>query len=90
MSIEEIQEIQEIQIEAYSLFEFCQKVQENILNGFKFDFESNARFPTAFGTLLVCGMVKYPEEDKVQAEEAKEEPKEEVKKVGRKTKVVQE
>jgi hypothetical protein len=90
--------VQEIQIEAYSLFEFCQKVQENILNGFKFDFESNARFPTAFGTLLVCGMVKSSEEEdeKEEVEEVKEEPKSlasldsSSKKVGRKTKVVQE
>lgn len=100
--------VQEIQIEAYSLFEFCQKVQENILNGFKFDFESNARFPTAFGTLLVCGMVKSSEQEddkvksseeedeKEEVKEVKEEPKSLAsldssnKKVGRKTKVVQE
>lgn len=45
-------------IETYSLFEFCQKVQEAILGGWKFDFESNANFPTAYGSMLVCGMVK--------------------------------
>ena len=78
---------EEKQVEAYSLFEFCQKVQENILDGFKFDFESNARFPTAFGTLLVAGMVKSTEELPVQEE--KVEVKEEVKKVGRKPKIVE-
>jgi len=66
----------EKQVEAYSLFEFCQKVQENILNGFKFDFESNARFPTAFGTMLVAGMVKdgVPDVKVEVVSEDKEEP----------------
>lgn len=46
-----------LKIEAYSLFEFCQLVQNAILEGWKFDFESNEHFPTAFGSLLVAGMV---------------------------------
>lgn len=51
-------------IETYSLYEFCQAVQEAILEGWRFDFESNDLFPTAFGSMLVTGMVKKPE-DKV-------------------------
>ena len=91
-----------LNIETYSLFEFCQKVQESILQGWKFDFESNANFPTMFGSMLVCGMVKSSEQedDKVKdgvpevkievvPEEVKEEPKEEPKKVGRKAKVAE-
>lgn len=45
-------------IETYSLYEFCQAVQESIIEGWRFDFESNELFPTAFGSMLVTGMVK--------------------------------
>ena len=45
-------------IESYSLYEFCQQVQEAILEGWRFDFNSNELFPTAFGSMLVTGMVK--------------------------------
>lgn len=45
-------------IEAYSLFEFCQTVEQNIKDGWKFDFESNENFPSAYGSMLVAGMVK--------------------------------
>jgi hypothetical protein len=54
-------------IEAYSLFEFCQLVQDAVLEGYRFDFDSNDNFPTAFGSLLVAGMVlpaEVPKEDK--------------------------
>jgi hypothetical protein len=50
-------------VETYSLFEFCQVIQENILNGWRFDFESNENVPIAFGSMLVTGMVKA--EDKI-------------------------
>lgn len=84
-----------LNIETYSLFEFCQKVQESILQGWKFDFESNANFPTMFGSMLVCGMVKSSEQEddkvkdgvpEVKIEVVPEEVKEEQpKKVGRKS-----
>jgi hypothetical protein len=45
-------------IETYSLYEFCQVVQQSIIEGWRFDFESNELFPTAFGSMLVTGMVK--------------------------------
>lgn len=45
-------------IETYSLYEFCQAVQQSIIEGWRFDFESNENFPTAFGSMLVTGMVK--------------------------------
>jgi hypothetical protein len=48
-------------IETYSLYEFCQAVQQSIIEGWRFDFESNDLFPTAFGSMLVTGMVKNPE-----------------------------
>lgn len=51
-------------IETYSLYEFCQAVEQSIIEGWRFDFESNDLFPTAFGSMLVTGMVKKPE-DKV-------------------------
>jgi hypothetical protein len=48
-------------IETYSLYEFCQAVQQSVIEGWRFDFESNDLFPTAFGSMLVTGMVKKPE-----------------------------
>lgn len=45
-------------IETYSLYEFCKEVQEAVLSGWRFDFDSNQNFPTAFGTMLVAGLVK--------------------------------
>lgn len=45
-----------MKIETYSLYEFCQEVQEAVLSGWRFDFESNDNFPTAFGSMLVAGM----------------------------------
>lgn len=48
-------------IETYSLYEFCEKVQQSIIEGWRFDFESNELFPTAFGSMLVTGMVKTGE-----------------------------
>lgn len=49
-------------IETYSLFEFCQAVQESVIEGWRFDFESNELFPIAFGSMLVTGMVKSEDE----------------------------
>lgn len=45
-------------IETYSLYEFCKEVQEAILSGWRFDFDSNQNFPTAFGSMVVAGLVK--------------------------------
>lgn len=45
-------------IETYSLYEFCKEVQEAVLSGWRFDFDSNDNFPTAFGSMVVAGMVK--------------------------------
>ena len=45
-------------IETYSLYEFCKAVQEAVVEGWRFDFDSNELFPTTFGSMLVAGMVK--------------------------------
>lgn len=45
-------------IETYSLFEFCQKTQQAILAGWRFDFEDNENAPISYGSMLVAGMVK--------------------------------
>lgn len=73
-------------IDSYSFFEFCQKVQEEIIKGWRFDFDSNQNFPVQMGTFLTCGLV-FPkvqvlEEQEVLDEEVKEE---QPKKVGRKS-----
>jgi hypothetical protein len=52
-------------IETYSLYEFCQAVQQSVIEGWRFDFESNELFPTAFGSMLVTGMVKAEEKPEV-------------------------
>ena len=73
-------------IETYSLYEFCEKVQQSIIEGWRFDFEINELFPTAFGSMLVTGMVKtgdkLPEQAKIQTEDkAKPEAETEVEKL---------
>jgi len=45
-------------IETYSLFEFCQAVEQAINEGWAFDLESNENTPIAYGSMLVAGMVK--------------------------------
>lgn len=51
-------------IETYSLYEFCQAVQQSIIEGWRFDFDSNELFPTVFGSMLVTGMVKAEDKPK--------------------------
>ena len=45
-------------IETYSLYEFCHAIQESVIEGWRFNFKSNELFPTAFGSMLVTGMVR--------------------------------
>lgn len=76
-------------IETYSLYEFCQAVQEAVIDGYRFDFNSNDYFPQAFGSLMTAGMVKTEEikqESVVQEPEQTTEAQEEkpVVKLGRK------
>ena len=73
-------------IETYSLYEFCQAVEQSVIEGWRFDFESNELFPTAFGSMLVTGMVKGKAEAPTEAPtEAQAEDNTEVKR-GRKSK----
>jgi hypothetical protein len=60
-------------IETYSLYEFCQAVQQSIIEGWRFDFESNELFPTAFGSMLVTGMVKADDQPKALVQETTED-----------------
>jgi len=66
------------QIETYSLYEFCQAVQEAVIEGYRFDFDSNERFPTQFGTLMVAGMIKVEQvkQESVVQEKEQEQPTE--------------
>jgi hypothetical protein len=59
-------------IETYSLYEFCQAVQQSIIEGWRFDFDSNELFPTAFGSMLVTGMVKADDQSKALVQETTE------------------
>ena len=74
------------QIETYSLYEFCQAVEQAVLDGYRFDFESNERFPTQFGTLMVAGMIKVEQLKQESVVQEQEQPTEDkpVVKLGRK------
>lgn len=48
-------------IEAYTLADFCKLSQDLILEGWKFDLESNAGYPSAFGTFFSATMIKQAE-----------------------------
>ena len=48
-------------IESYGLYDFCQDIQEAFKEGYVFDFDTNENFPTAYGTMLTCGLVKAGE-----------------------------
>lgn len=64
-------------IETYSLYEFCQAVQEAVIDGYRFDFNSNDYFPQAFGSLMTAGMVKADAEE-VKQESVVQEPEQTV------------
>lgn len=45
-------------IESYGLYDFCQDIEAAFKEGYVFDFSTNENFPTAYGTMLTCGLVK--------------------------------
>ena len=45
-------------IESYGLYDFCQDLEAAFKEGYKFDFDTNENFPTAYGTMFTCGLVK--------------------------------
>lgn len=59
-------------IESYGLYDFCQDVQEAFKEGYVFDFDTNENFPTAYGTMLTCGLVKAGEKVEEKVEETTE------------------
>jgi hypothetical protein len=60
-------------IESYGLGDFCQDVENALKEGYSFDFTTNENFPTAFGTLLTCGLVKTIEAE-VELEKVEDDP----------------
>lgn len=60
-------------IDSYSLGEFCQVIQGLILDGYRFNFESNEDYPTAFGSFYHAILSK---EDTTDTEVKTEEPQE--------------
>lgn len=48
-------------IESYGLYDFCQDIEAAFKEGYVFDFDTNENFPTAYGTMLTCGLVKASE-----------------------------
>jgi hypothetical protein len=57
-------------IDAYSLAEFMNKVEEAYNEGYRVDFTTNENYPQAFGSHYTVGMVKQ----EVSAEVPKEVP----------------
>lgn len=63
-------------IESYGLFDFCKDIEAALTEGYVFDFDTNENFPTAYGSMFTCGLVKASE--KVETEEVTETETEEV------------
>ncbi len=59
-------------IESYGLYDFCQDIEAAFKEGYVFDFDTNENFPTAYGTMLTCGLVKAGEKVAEVAEETTE------------------
>lgn len=84
---------EELRIENYSLWEFCSALEKAILQGYTLDLDSNEGFPQQIGTIFTCKVYKVHKVHKVVKEveeqvQSVEQPEPEVKKVGRKPKVV--
>lgn len=67
-----------IVVQGYYLAEFCQKIEPLIKDGWSFDFESNERYPTSFGSFYSATLVKDIQEEvtEVKTEEVKTEEEE--------------
>jgi hypothetical protein len=50
-----------IQVQCYNLAEYSEIVQKLFQDGYRFDFVSNANYPTSFGTFYTCTMVLVKE-----------------------------
>lgn len=59
-----------VQVQSYNLAEYSEVVQKLFSEGYRFDFVSNAHFPTSFGSFFTCTMVL----EKEQAVKAPEQP----------------
>ena len=57
------------EVTSYSFYEFCRDAQQAILQGYRFDFDSNANFPQQFGSMLTAIMLK---EETIKKEPANE------------------
>lgn len=51
----------QVKVEAYSLIEFCQKVEPLIRKGYGFDIESNENCPQTFGSYMAATLVDQTE-----------------------------
>lgn len=59
-------------IESYGLYDFCQDIEAAFKEGYVFDFDTNENFPTAYGTMLTCGLVKAGKKVEEKVEETTE------------------
>lgn len=64
-----------VQVQSYNLAEYSEAVQKLFSEGYRFDFVSNAHFPTSFGSFFTCTMVLVKQvEIPVPSQEAPEQP----------------
>lgn len=57
------------EVAGYNLAEFVRLAEELIGKGWKFDFDTNAHFPTSFGSFFSATMVKNEDEIKEEVKE---------------------
>ena len=50
--------MQTLKIEAYNLADFAKALQQAFEQGYRLDLETNANYPTSFGTYFYAGLVK--------------------------------
>ena len=53
------------EIQAYNFADFCAKAEQAVLDGYRFDLESNQYYPTTFGSHYFVNMLKYEPTDDV-------------------------
>lgn len=53
----------ELEVQEHGLYNFCKRISECLKDGYEFDFESNDKVPTTYGTLFVAILTKKVKQD---------------------------
>ena len=66
----------QLEVQEHGLYNFCKRIDECLKDGYEFDFESNDKVPTTYGTLFVAILTKKIKQDtKFKKAKVKEETK---------------